>query len=313
MPASPDPAMPDRPCFIVGSPRSGTTLLGHMLSGHRDLDVLNEMWRVYHFLTTPGADLGRFERLLLRHFGLDEPYLRDGESLADPFDHLERAFALRLAGKGKTRWGVKDPRLTDYLDLFAGRYQDGRFVVIVRDPRAAIVSRLGRQWSVANVYSGARLWAQEVARQRRFVADHPDRALLVRFEDLLDDPERWLSAVCEHLQLAFTPELLDFHARTPDTPVHAGNANITRPIQRQTIDKWRDQLTPRQVAIIDTVAGAVMAPLGYGVASDPLPIGRLERLAATVHQDVMLRYWWQKHSNWSGLRRRLGLPVREAA
>ena len=105
--------MTAQPCFIVGTQRSGTTLLFQIFNNHEDLYVVNEFWDLYPFVRGEKSDLGELEHLLVSHLGLEMPYLAPGEAVPqEVFDHVELAFETRLRELNKKRWAIKHPRLT---------------------------------------------------------------------------------------------------------------------------------------------------------------------------------------------------------
>jgi hypothetical protein len=300
------------PFFILGTQRSGTTLLYQMLNVHPRLYVVNEFWDLYPHLTGEIDDRAALEALLIRHLGLTSSYLAPGESRdRAPFDHLDSAFARKLEETGKQRWGIKHPRLLYHVDLFLERYPDARFVFIIRDPRGVVRSYLTRKWNVANVFHGAKLWRDQVRLQQAFIARNPDRCHVLHFERLLEDPRAEVTSICRFLDEPFDERLLEYYRERPDTWIHDGNANITQPIERSIGESWRQHLSRRQIAIVEGITEDVMRAEGYAPESEPIRVGSLERLAYDVHQWMMTTYWWQRRSGWSGVRRLFAPAGRE--
>lgn len=298
------------PFFILGTQRSGTTLLHSILNSHPDLFVINEFWDLYPHVTGEIDDPVALEKTLIRRLHLPSTYKRvDDADLASPFDHVDLAFKTKLEAVGKTRWGIKHPRLTYYMEKFLNRYPEAHFVFLLRDPRGVVQSYLTRKMNVANVLHGALLWEEQVQMHRRFIAEHPERTLLIRFEDLLEDPATTVRLLCEFLGEEYSPDLLEYHKAKTDVWIHDGNVNITKPIQKQVGEKWRTRLTARQIGIIEFYAGDVMTEVGYSPVGPGIRLGWLERRLYDLHQKVMTTYWWQRRSGWSGARRRLGLPA----
>ena len=292
------------PFFIVGTQRSGTTLLYQMLNSHPELYLVNEFWDLYPHLTGEVRDPAALERLLVAHLGLTTSHLGGTGAPDEPFTHVDRAFEKRLEELGKSRWGIKHPRLTYYLDLFAAHYPEARFVVIVRDARGVNRSYLTRKMNVANVYHGARLWREQVGIQSEFMRRHPDVCHRLRFENLLAAPESRLRDICDFLGEQYSDHMLRYYRYSPDTSVHAGNVNITRPIQPGVADKWRTELSSRQIGIIEAIAGDTMVEHGYELTGAVARLGPRQRRIYDLHQWLLTTYWWQRRSGWSGLRKR---------
>lgn len=294
------------PFFILGTQRSGTTLLHSILNSHPDLFVLNEFWDLYPFVTNENRDLGELEKVLAQRLQLPATMSRSERTLSeDPFDLVDAAFQQKLEAVGKSRWGIKHPRLTYYLEPFRRRYPQARFVFLLRDARGVVQSYLTRKMNVANVLHGALLWTEQVQIHERFVAAYPDCCLMIRFEDLLAEPARLVRQICEFLDESYSPELLDYHKGDSEVWIHDGNVNITRPIQKEIGEKWRHRLSRRQIAIIESHAGEVMARFGYSREGYGAHVSAPERWFYDLHQAVMTTYWWQRRTHWQGVKRRL--------
>jgi hypothetical protein len=272
--------------------------------------VVNEFWDLYPFIRGENRDLQALEQLLVSHLELASPYLGPDESPpSEPFDHVDLAFAARLREVGKRRWAIKHPRLTYFMEDFVARYPESRWVFIIRDGRGVVNSYLTRRWNVANVYYGARLWQEQIGIQRTFIAAHPEQSHVLNFERLLAEPRQTVMEICDFLDLDFSDELLAYHEKRPTTEVHAGNINITRPIQQSFGEKWRSKLSAGQIGVIEAVAGKTLVDEGYALEGHRAHLTAAHRALYGVHQWAMTNLWWQQRTGWQGFRKRLGLPV----
>ena len=300
--------MKNQPCFIVGTQRSGTTLLFQIFNNHEDLFVVNEFWDLYPFVCGERENPAELETLLVTHLGLEAPYLSSGEPVPkEAFDHVELAFEARLQELGKKRWSIKHPRLTYFMEDFIERFPESQWVFIFRDGRGVVNSYLTRKWNVANVYYGARLWQEQVRLQRAFIENHPRHCYELHFESLLANPREEVEGICHFLGLDFSEDLLAYHRKQPSTHLHAGNINITKPIQQSIGEKWRSKLSQRQISVIEAVAGETLAAEGYKLEGSKIGLSPIHKTLYGLHQSIMTNLWWQQRSDWRGARRRLGL------
>ncbi len=303
------------PFFIIGTQRSGTTLLGRILNAHPRLYCLNELsegeglaplWHAYEHLEETPQAAGSFTRLLAERLHLSAPYASPARTNRwTVLEHIEAALERRARACGKKRWGIKDPRLTYFADAFRRRAPGGRFIIVVRDARGVCNSYVHQRENVANVYYGARLWQAEVERQLTFLRAHPGSTHSLRYEDLLDDPERELRRICAFLAEDYTPDLLRYHEYPPDFRVHEPNVNVTGPVDPSVGARWRSELRDRQIGVIETIAGDTMRVCGYTPSGIRAYVGWPLRAAYALHQWVLTNYWWQRRSGWYGLRKRL--------
>jgi hypothetical protein len=277
--SGPDDALPT--VFIVGCPRSGTTLLQRMLDAHPAVAVAPETFFIRRFWTHRATygDLqhdAAFERLLrditatpaFDEMGLDADAFRtaaqNGErSYAALFRLLLRRFADQ---RGAAVVGEKTPNHVLYLPTLHDFFPDARFIHLVRDPRAVVNSWRSVPWSSGRVWRDAEIWVEYVAAGRAAAPGLSEALQVVSFEDLVRAPERVLRRVCAHLTLDYDPAMVAFHERTPQTvnvEREPWKANTTQPIDPSVAERWRTALTPGQVVEVEAVAAEEMPHWGY--------------------------------------------------
>lgn len=263
------------PFFIVGSARSGTSLLRLMLNAHPEVAVPSESRFVVEFWA--GRDEVRVDDFLekLANYHLftnwrlpieavraeigDAPSCRYPEAVAAAY----RAFA---KAHGKSRWGDKTPRYVEHIPLLAGLFPGARFVHLVRDGRNVALSYANVPFGPKTVARAARLWARRVeAGIRDGRALPPGRYLELRYEDLIEDSEAELRALCDFLDLDFDPGMLDHADRASDVILDRArkyNPLIAqKPVARGS--DWATVMKPSHVMVFEAVAGEVLSSLGY--------------------------------------------------
>jgi hypothetical protein len=290
------------PVFVVGMPRSGTTLLRLILNAHPTLAVAGESHafrrtRHYGSLEDP-AQLQRFVDDLTPLFALQSPHpdlleepvllaaLARTGSYAEALDLVMSAYAER---EGKARWGEKTPGHLRQIGLMYEAFPDAQVVHIVRDPRAVIVSiqqTFGRgHFTEAGVYRLARAWRRNITLLDRY-DDGSRRYTTVRYEDLVDRPEPALRALCDLLGAGYSPAMLDFHTEAPrytrrddDGSVNHAHTMTLRALQADRAERWRAVLAPRHAALVEDAAGEVLGRFGYEPVAEagdrPGPVRRL--------------------------------------
>jgi len=207
--------------FIVGCPRSGTTLLSVLLDRHSRLCVPPET--AFFDEVAPRLGRGDHERLLkvLGHWPrLPELALR-AESVvqrlagrpAAPAAVLAAMLDLYAEARGKARCGEKTPQHLKHVPAILRGFPRARIVCLLRDGRDTALSLRSMPWWSGSLAAAAGLWKQYVRLAEDFAGRHPARFTIVRYEDLVSRPEGVLSAV-----MAYIGETLEPGQLRPDLP-----------------------------------------------------------------------------------------------
>lgn len=257
---------------ILGCPRSGTTWLHGMLADRPEIAGLGE---TYLFTEYVGELRRAFERRRSARVGLDK--VLDAVEFRDCL----RAFASDALGRiSAGRPGVcalleKTPSNALVWREIRALFPDALLVHVLRDPRDVVASlraagrSWGRSWAPTGVVGAARLWLRFVE-SALDVEDDP-RGIVVRYESLLADTPRALARVCAAAGLPASPQWCEdvsgrhsFEQRTAGQ--RSGPEHFLR---RGRAGAWSDDLSRRDVRIVEHIAGSLMDRLGYARATKP--------------------------------------------
>jgi hypothetical protein len=238
---------PDAPIFIIGMPRTGTTLVDRILSSHPDVESAGELQAMPLAIKKAAgtrsrtvldpetvaaampADLGMVGREYLRmaHHHRREPTARFTDKFPGNFQYAGfMARALPSASIICLRRHPLDTVLSNFRNLFAttSRYYDYSYDLL---DIAAYYVRFDRLMA---------FWRQAL----------PGRILEVRYEDLVSDQEAQSRRMLWHCNLAWSDACLSFHANI--APVSTPSAaQVRRPMYSDSVDRWRqhaDVLAP---------------------------------------------------------------------
>jgi tetratricopeptide (TPR) repeat protein len=223
--------------FLLGFPRSGTTLLEQALASHPSVETLEErellIDSVREFLCTP-ADLGRL--------------LAASEADLAPFRDL---YWSRVAHAGARIEGKvfvdKHPLNTLKLPLIGRLFPDARIIFARRDPRDVVLSCFRRRFRMSAPYyqmltlGGA---AELYDAAMRFAECEIDAgcigAHIVRHEDVVADFDAEAKAICAFVGLDWTESMRDFAARTRDRSISTPSAaQLARGLNAGGVGQWR--------------------------------------------------------------------------
>ncbi|MBS0393199.1 MAG: sulfotransferase [Proteobacteria bacterium] len=227
----------DEPVFIVGLPRSGSTLIEQILASHSQVEGTQEL-----------ADI---PRLVLDLQGRD-PDL-DNPRYPGVLKSLERADFERFASKylddtriyrsGRPRFIDKMPNNFRHIGLIHLMFPKARIIDARREPMACCFGNLKQLFARGQEFTYS---IEDIARYYRTYLElmaHwdtvlPGRVLRVMHEDVVDDLESSVRRILDYCGLAFEPACLEFH-RTERSVRTASSEQVRQPIYREGLDHWR--------------------------------------------------------------------------
>jgi hypothetical protein len=282
--------------FLVGCPRSGTTLLQRLLDAHSQLAVINEtLWitreaerPVTSELVSRLFEYRRFRRLELPRHEIE--LLLDGEAPVRFARFVSGIFELYGAKRGKQLVGDKSPGYVRKIGKLHALWPQARFVHVIRDGRDVWLSvaawkkacRSAGQfatWADDPVGTTALWWERSVrlGREAGSVLG-PARYFEVRYENLVDDTARECRGVCSFLGIPYEDDMLRFHeGRTRSVPGLSPKKAWLPPTSG--LRDWRSHMASEDVERFEATAGDLLAELGYPRAV-PRPPARASARAA---------------------------------
>ena len=269
------------PVFVVGCPRSGTTLAQTMLDSHPHLSVLYEAnFLVDIPLGLRSSLVNASEALTLAeahpNFRADSFDVRTARAVCRELGITDAAGAMRVLAasralaQGKRRLGIKTPKGLLHLGELATVYPDAQFIHVIRDGRDSASSQT--RVSGRSVVQGALLWRTGMRTGRRAGPRlGPDRYLEIRLEELLSSPEEQLRRMCVFLGEDFDQSLLHFYTaareRIPpsDLSIHPQLGKPPQPLppSRESVATGLVQ------RIVTALIGAELVELGYISPASP--------------------------------------------
>jgi len=216
----------ERPIFVIGAARSGTTLLRFMLSSHPRIYIPGQSNFVPRlFQRRPTAPMSRAEAIrnlkIIRGY---KKFLRawkgpwpEGPEFVDrlpnltPQAFLDALYSEYARQNNSQRWGDKSQTYISYVDLLAAIFPAAQFVHIIRDGRdvALSLSQYYRQSRFyVDMYFGVRTWKQRLLMARAAGRKlSPGQYYELRYEQLTLDPEGELRKLCSFLGGDYVPAM----------------------------------------------------------------------------------------------------------
>lgn len=276
--------MESAPIFIIGTERSGSNLLRLILNTHSAITVphpphiLNYFHKYedqYGDLSQPAALQSLIRdvlRLLSVHihpweFRLDPEEVARGMVSTDLMGVFFSVYEAYRKHSGKRRWACKSTFMIHHIDRILAISPRAKFLLLVRDPRDVVLSSQKSVFSPYHPYFTAQLWRQQQLLGLRFhdLAE-ADNCLLIRYEDLLHDPQAAVSGICRFLGEDYEPAMLEYYktsAAKKSERLSASWRNTGSPIIRDNSNKFEKQLRKNEIRMVEQITGDLMLRFGY--------------------------------------------------
>ncbi len=268
---APAESMHERMIFVIGPPRSGTTLLMRMLGAHSQIYT-----RAEPHLLPPLAHLGFYDTVD-----------------AAPFDHLQAAQAVRefvaelpqgeqdyldacraycdvlygrmlaARGRGKRFFLDKTPANALILPFVSRLYPRAKYIVLLRHP-AAIFSSYANSFFDGD-YEAARrfnpILNRYVPAMARFLRERAVPMVVVRYEELVQNPEAEMRKVFEFVGVPFEPDTIEYGKHEFESRGLGDPVTVNRQVRPVTdsVERWAEELArePAKLRIVEAMVEAI--------------------------------------------------------
>jgi LPS sulfotransferase NodH len=258
------------PGFIVGVPRSGTTLLSAILNRHPNICVTPET----EFFLNVDRYCGGFDSFQ-KQWPKSVLTVLEKMPKTSEWANISREFLTRLdvnraniktafcdlgsviaRSKGKSLWIEKTPRHLRFVTKIRELFPDAPILHIIRDGRDVAYSLVSVPWAsnsyVQNLYS----WREDIRKAHDFLVTD-EGTLNIYYEELVEHPESIVENICNFLGVTYFPCLLEPDGSEKDLIEISGQhkTQVLEAISSEKVSKWKAWATPDDVLLGDFVAG----------------------------------------------------------
>jgi len=226
------------PIFVVGLPRSGSTLIEQILASHSAVEGTQELADIPRYVLElqgrePDFESPRYPAALAQLPAAEfarfaEKYLND----------------TRVYRTGKPRFIDKMPNNFRHIGFIHLMFPNAKIIDARREPMACCFGNLKQLFARGQEFAYS---IEDIGRYYRTYLDlmeHwdaalPGRVLRVHHEDVVDDLERSVRFILDFCELPFEPACVEFH-RTERSIRTASSEQVRQPIFREGLDQWRN-------------------------------------------------------------------------
>ena len=280
--------MKKHPLFILGSQRSGTTFLAHLMSA-------TDYGRPFetHFITKYYDRLGNYGDLsdkknfttLLGHILKERPVMQwkleiDFDKFFDELDNVDyssiinKLCMLAAEKKGYAGWGDKTPHYVGRIDIIHKLFPEAKYIYIVRDGRDVALSVLRVPWAPYNILKCAEQWMELNAESPIIEKLKTNGNLMqIKYEDLISDTDRIIRELYSFLNQKYDQKDL---------------TNLASLSKKGNFKKWKVQMKKKDVEVFERIAANTLKRFGYETSHEETGVYFLKRLGYELHERILL-------------------------
>lgn len=281
--------------FIIGNPRSGTTLLRLMLNRHSKMSVPPEagflvwLYDAYKDFNYNETNVDHFLELLskttkIEHWNLDFNVLRKfivsekPENFSELIDCVYTYYSTYNLSKSVEIYGDKNNFYLNKIDLLSKLYPNAKFIHIIRDGRSVAVSykdlnkkKMTSEYAPnlpGEIEMIAKEWTDNIMMiNTSFKKLDSDKHYTLRFEDLISNPEESLQDICAFLDIKYDIEMLNYFQTTENEGLEPGDflqwkSKNKMPLQEEEIYKYK-KLSQSELDLFEYLANDILAQYKY--------------------------------------------------
>lgn len=278
----------NRNFYVMAIGRSGTTLLANILDAHPHIVVPPESFFVLHlerkykhitnwdkktiknfiddvYVDRPFRLMWKVPRNVVEESFLQQPKI---ESFNEACNRVRASYKASFKEKNIKLFGDKHPIYSNFCRRMMQINPEAKLIHMVRDPRgtgSGQIKTFNRKDALAVGY----LWAGYNKNLLELKSLYPKNYYLLKYEDLVLKPEETVRSVCLFLEIEFDEKMMEYRKKTVerfDDYTHAitkKHESLMKPIDPKMVEKWKENLTKKQIEHLEFATHKVATGLGY--------------------------------------------------
>lgn len=276
----------EKPLFITGAKRSGTTLVRKIFNAHPDITIPPpaSFYRYFRSHIHTYGDLDVDNNILefisecmnipavKRYWNINESPMEILELLPErSFRGVLTTFYHLYSNKfGTSLWGTKEPTNAFWLREIIEDFPQAKLLLIYRDGRDASLDQAELSWGPMNLYTACMAWKSHVsamleAKKSMSTSNYYE----LYYEKFVKDPEPILKDICRHFQISYEPSMLMFYNQEPEEYMKniLYHKKATQPVTEKYVGIYKNlPLSERQLQL--SLLSDILQELGYKLEDD---------------------------------------------
>ena len=255
--------------FIVGCPRSGTTMVQQALNRHSRIVIPPETKFFFSFFGHPRRRQARHIQRINADLGIQlATPTRKVCSVAEGracYEALARQYLARQPKRDVACFGEKTPEHTGLLPRIRELFPSARVLVLYRDGRDVASSLTRVPWLSPNLYVNFLVWLYYSRIVREEMKSASPHVYFARYEAIVADPERELRSILAFLDVPYESAVAEGHGNREGIPERevAWKGRALQPITTERAGAFRRELTDDQIEILERLGRTALPSLGY--------------------------------------------------
>jgi len=278
--------------FIIGRPRSGTTLLQLFFDAHPNVQIPSECLHIWQ-LHTKYSSVINWDNKRLWIFLVDFTKTvfftfkkfdiiaiqKDLIKLSENLNYsaickvIAKHFISTFNKSNILLFGDKNPFYSQCFDDIFPLINNSKFIHLIRDPRDNHISIFNSRFSIPSITHDTLYWKNSILTIDKYKQKYPEKFYTIKYEDLVEYPEKYLKQICEFLGIPYFSEMINYHEKLNkehisnmfpfEKSINENFQSIAEPINKSKIGQWKSRLSNKSVKKAEYIAGELLELYGY--------------------------------------------------
>jgi len=260
--------------FVLGCPRSGTTMVQQALNRHSSIAIPPETKFFFSFLGhSKYNQLKHTERLnkdLNIHLELPQSGIRSDEDSRAFFGEMATQYVSGLQKDGVRWFGEKTPEHTGHLARIRQLFPDSKILILYRDGRDVALSLSKTPWMCGGLYVSFIVWLYYQRIIMRIRESGMPNLHFACYEDIVANPEKEFASILSFLDLPYERDVAEGQGNREGIPEreYLWKANALNKISPSRVGSFRNELSWTQIAMLERMGQQTLQSFGYPLLTD---------------------------------------------